>query len=71
MHKIGLISNPRSQQNKRGMPRQQAAADDIPDLLHHRLDDVAEMPDVLEKFARQKVSIVAVAGGDGTMRIFC
>lgn len=66
MHKIGLISNPRSQQNKRGMPRLQAAADDIPDLLHHRLDDVAEMPDVLEKFARQKVSIVAVAGGDGT-----
>ena len=66
MHKIGLISNPRSQQNKRGMPRLQAAADDFPDLLHHRLDDVGEISDLLRDFARQEVGIVAVAGGDGT-----
>lgn len=66
MFKIGLISNPRSQQNKRGMPRLQAAADSFPDILHHRLDDVAEMGEVLRNFARQEVEIVAVAGGDGT-----
>ncbi|HLW26260.1 MAG TPA: diacylglycerol kinase family protein [Kiloniellales bacterium] len=66
MFKIGLISNPRSQQNKRGMPRLQAAADTIPGILHHRLGDVAEISDVLKEFARKEVSIVAVAGGDGT-----
>jgi len=66
VYKIGLISNPRSQQNKRGMPRLQAAAAEIPDLLHHRLDDVGEMSEVLRDFARQEVDILAVAGGDGT-----
>lgn len=68
MLKVGLVSNPRSQQNKRGMPRLQAAADALPDLLHHRLGDVAEIPQVLRDFARHEVGILAVAGGDGTVQ---
>lgn len=68
MLKVGLVSNPFSQQNKRGMPRLQAAADALPELLHHRLEDVADIPQVLRDFARCEVGIVVVAGGDGTVQ---
>src|SRR5690625_961951 len=68
MHKIGLISNPRSQQNKRGMPHLQRAADALPDLLQHRLEAVREIPEVLRDFARREVTILAIAGGDGTVQ---
>lgn len=68
MLKLGLISNPRSQQNKRGMPRLQAAAEAVPGLLHHRLEEVAELPEVLRDFARREVGLLAVAGGDGTVQ---
>lgn len=65
---LGLISNPRSQQNKRGMPRLQAAADALPGLQHHRLGAMSELPEVLADFARREVGILAIAGGDGTVQ---
>lgn len=65
---LGLISNPRSQQNKRGMPRLQAAADALPGLRHHRLEAIGELPEVLADFARREIGILAVAGGDGTVQ---
>ena len=68
MIKIGMISNPRSQKNKRGFADLQAAVADQPDLPHAVLDNVTEIPDILADFARREVGLLVVAGGDGTVQ---
>lgn len=66
--KLGLLSNPGSERNKRGLQELDAAAAGRPDLLHVHLEDVADLREVLQDFARREVGAVAVAGGDGTVQ---
>lgn len=68
MLKVGIVCNPRSQQNKRGTASLESLAKTEPDVLYRRLDSVEVLPEILADFARQEVGIVAVSGGDGTVQ---
>lgn len=68
MIRIGLISNPRSQRNRRRMPAMRAAAARHGDLLHVELEDISATAEALRDFARREVELVIVSGGDGTVQ---
>lgn len=68
MIRVGLISNPRSQRNKRQMPELRAAAAAQRDLLHVEIDSVHTIHEVLHEFARREVGLIVVSGGDGTIQ---
>lgn len=68
MIRVGLISNPRSQRNKRQMPALRAAAAAQPELLHVEIDSVHTIHEVLHEFARRDVGLIVVSGGDGTIQ---
>jgi len=68
MMRIGLISNPRSQRNRRDMPAMREVARRHDSLVHVELDRVDSTADVLREFARREVGLVAVSGGDGTVQ---
>ena len=68
MTRIGLISNPHSQRNRRDMADLRAAARRHRDLLHLELASIDGMAEALREFARREVGLVAVAGGDGTVQ---
>jgi hypothetical protein len=65
MIKIGVINNPLSQQNKRGLTGIETVARDE-GILDQRLESVAELGAVLDDFAAREVGLVVVNGGDGT-----
>jgi len=64
---IGLISNRRSHGNG-GQPLLAAYAEAQSDVVFAAPDSLARFPDVLAEFARRGVDVVAVDGGDGTIR---
>lgn len=66
--KLGLVSNPGSERNKRGLQELDAAAAGCRDLLHVHIEDVADLRAVLTDFARREVGAIVVAGGDGTVQ---
>lgn len=68
MMRIGLISNPRSQRNKRRMPAMREVAAGQRDLLHVEIDDMHAIAGVLSEFARHEVGLLVVSGGDGTVQ---
>ena len=65
--KVGMISNPRSHGNQRGL---RDVLDALPpgQLLHERLDDHRNLAEVLAEFARQEVGLLVINGGDGTVQ---
>jgi diacylglycerol kinase (ATP) len=68
MIKIGIICNPRSQQNKRDTSALKAFTDGKPDLVYARLEGVEDLAGILADFARKEVGVIAVSGGDGTVQ---
>lgn len=66
--RIGVITNPRSQQNKRSLAEMTRLLDAAPGARHVILDDVGAIPGILDGFAAAGVEVVAVAGGDGTVQ---
>ena len=68
MTRIALISNPRSQRNKKRMPAMREAAARHADLLHVELDDVQATAQVLRDLAQRGVDLVAISAGDGTVQ---
>ncbi len=68
MLKIGLISNPTSQRNRRGLGEVQAASVGVRDLVHVVADGARSLGEVLADLARQEVGLLVVAGGDGTVQ---
>jgi diacylglycerol kinase (ATP) len=68
MIRIGLISNPRSQRNRRDMPPLRELVRRHGDLLHVELDRIDATAEALQDFARREVALVAVSGGDGTVQ---
>ncbi len=61
---VGLIRNPRSHRNK-GQPPELA---DDPRVLTHAPRSHADLRLVLEDFAAKGIDLLAVDGGDGTVR---
>jgi len=68
MIRTGLISNPRSQHNRRGLDDLRAAGAGIPDLLHRELDGEQSLATVLAELAAREVGLVVINGGDGTVQ---
>ena len=68
MPKIGLISNPRSQRNRRGLDEIAAVVAGAPDVIHVAADGREALDEVLPEFARREVGIVLINGGDGTVQ---
>lgn len=68
MIRIGLISNPSSQRNQRGLDDLRAVSAAAPDLLHRELEDEASLAESLAAFAAQEVGLLVVNGGDGTVQ---
>ncbi|HET6220754.1 MAG TPA: diacylglycerol kinase family protein [Dongiaceae bacterium] len=67
MIRVGLISNPLSQQNRRSMPAVRDLLAKAPHVLPAELQAIADLPEVLREFARREVGLVAISGGDGTV----
>jgi hypothetical protein len=67
MIRVGLISNPLSQQNRRSMPAARDLLAKAPHVLSAELQTIADLSEVLREFARREVGLVAVSGGDGTV----
>jgi hypothetical protein len=65
--KLGVVSNRYSDGND-GFSAIAAAAADLPDVLCETPDDLSALPRVLKDFAAAGVEVLAVDGGDGTVR---
>ena len=68
MARVGVITNPRSQKNKGGLDDMHKLLAGTPEARHAVLGSVADIPDILQEFARKEIEVVAVAGGDGTVQ---
>jgi hypothetical protein len=68
MIRIGLISNPRSQHNRRGLDDLRAAGADVPNLLHREIEGEGSLARILEEFAVGEVGLLVINGGDGTVQ---
>ncbi len=67
MIRAGLVSNARSQQNKKGLSALSAAAKRA-GMVHRKLSGMDELGAILADFARQDIGLVVVNGGDGTVQ---
>jgi Diacylglycerol kinase catalytic domain len=68
MSRIGVISNVRSQRNRREMLAMHAVLGRHPGVLHRELEDMAELPGILAGFADRELDLLVVNGGDGTVQ---
>jgi diacylglycerol kinase (ATP) len=68
MPKIGLISNPRSQRNRRGLEEIGQILADAPDIVHVATEASGELDEVLSDFAARGVDLLLINGGDGTVQ---
>ncbi|WP_340118172.1 diacylglycerol kinase family protein [Pelagibius sp. 7325] len=66
--RIGVITNPGSQRNKQGLAEMKRLLDGVPGTHHVVLDRITNIPAILADFAREGVTVLAVAGGDGTVQ---
>jgi hypothetical protein len=64
---LGLISNPLSGWNKKGMQFVRESVNGHPQICHREASTPSEMALALAEFARKKIDVIAVNGGDGTI----
>lgn len=68
MSRFGLVVNPNSQRNKRGLPALRDAVRGYGDLIDYvELDGIETLGLTLRRFADAGLPLVAIAGGDGTV----
>ncbi|MBB3066575.1 diacylglycerol/lipid kinase family protein [Limibacillus halophilus] len=68
MNRFGLVVNPHSQRNKRGLPALREAVQSYGDLIDYvELDGIETLGRTLRRFADAGLPLVAIAGGDGTV----
>ncbi len=68
MIRIGLLSNPNSQRNQRGLDDLHAVVGRVPNLLHAEAASRSDLLAILGDFARREVGLLVVNGGDGTVQ---
>jgi diacylglycerol kinase family enzyme len=68
MTRLGVLSNPGSRRNRRGLGELRDLLDAAPNARHVVLETIGQVPEILAGFARDGVEVVAVAGGDGTVQ---
>lgn len=67
MTRIGLISNVCSERNKRGTDALDRTVASLPGVRHEKICAVDGLADILASFAAEKVRVIAVNSGDGTI----
>jgi hypothetical protein len=65
---IGIISNPRSHRNRRGLAEVRRAAAALPEGRHRLLEEMGDLPAILADFAAAGVRLLVINGGDGTVQ---
>lgn len=68
MMRVGIVDNPLSRQNKKGMGTLEGVAREVTGVAYERLDAFSDLRPVLEEFAKQGVELLVVSGGDGTVQ---
>ena len=68
MLKIGLISNPGSERNRRGLDDVHAVSTGARDLVHVVADGAQSLGEILADLARQEIGLLVISGGDGTVQ---
>ena len=63
---VGLISNPRSGHNRDQFERIRQRIERCPAIHHIVTDTAGDIPDALAQLASDKISVLAINGGDGT-----
>lgn len=66
--RVGVISNPDSGQNRRGLQPIKALLAHYREVLHREARDPAELDAALQEFAHQGVELLVINGGDGTVQ---
>lgn len=66
--RIGVISNPRSRQNLRDMPKLRALMEAHPHVLHRELHSRHDNDTAVRDLAAAGVDLVVISGGDGTVQ---
>lgn len=66
--KIGAISNPKSQRNRRDFEAIHRVIAGAPDVVHVATDSDRDLDDVLRDFADREVGLILINGGDGTVQ---
>lgn len=66
MTKLGIIRNPRSRRNRDRGPIDPARL--VGDILLREPASYRELETVIEEFAARKIDVIAIDGGDGTIR---
>ena len=64
-----MISNPKSQFNRQDkLASVDAVVADHPELAHQVIQDFAALDEIVDRFIRDDVEVIAVNGGDGTVQ---
>lgn len=66
--RVGLISNLRSQRNRRGIATLREIAAARGNILHRELEGIEGLETALAEFAAEGIEVLAVNGGDGTIQ---
>jgi hypothetical protein len=66
--RIGLVSNPNSQQNKKNLSAIRTVAAGEPMIDHAILWEMAQLPEILADFSRRGTQTIVINGGDGTVQ---
>ena len=69
MPRLVIISNPRSQRNRQGaLSGLRSVVADYPDVRHEEIHDFDDLGSLIVSLIRDKVEVIAVNGGDGTVQ---
>jgi len=65
--RVGVLSNPRSLRNRRGLARIKQTIEQFPEVLHREAIEPAAVTDVLQEFADAGIELLVFNSGDGTI----
>ena len=66
--KIGVLNNLRAGQSGKTVSRVLALLNAYPDVMHVETDRAGALPEALAEFARNRIDLLVVNGGDGTLQ---
>ena len=67
LNKIGILSNPLSGRVKNDVTAIQDLSKSIPEGIYREASNQAEFKTVLEEFSNNKIEVIVIIGGDGTI----
>jgi len=68
MLRVGVVSNPKSGGNQKGLGAVRNILNRHPNPLHREAQTLADTVAVLEEFERNEIDLVVINGGDGTIQ---